>query len=83
MSALALDTHQFVKELTAAGFSEAQAEAVTSVVRRTRDVDISNLATKTDLAELKSEVLKWYIGIAGFQFLALVGALIAVERVVG
>lgn len=82
MAALALDTHQFVKDLTA-GFSETQAEAVTSVVRRTRDIDISNLATKTDLAELKSEVLKWYIGVTGFQFLGMIAAVIPLNRTLG
>ena len=33
----------------AAGFSDDQAEAVTRVVRRAQDIDLSNLATKADV----------------------------------
>jgi hypothetical protein len=28
-------------------------------VRQARDIDLTNLATKTDLAETKEELLKW------------------------
>ena len=45
VTVLALDTHEGVKELQAAGFTDVQAEAVTRVVRRAQDVDLSNLAT--------------------------------------
>jgi hypothetical protein len=51
-----LDTHESVKSLTPVGFSEAQAEALTAVVKRAVDIDFSNLATKTDLAELRREL---------------------------
>ena len=51
-----LDTHETVKSLTAAGFSDTQAEALTAVVKRAVDIDFSNLATKTDLAELRREL---------------------------
>ena len=44
-----LDTHEVVKELKAAGFSDEQAEAVTRVVRKAQDLDLSSLATKDDL----------------------------------
>ncbi len=50
------DTHAVVKELVAAGFTGEQAEAVTRAVRQAQDIDLSNLATKTDLAELKAEL---------------------------
>jgi hypothetical protein len=49
MNVLALDTHEVVKELMAAGFTDAQAEAVTRQLRQVQDVDLSTLATKTDL----------------------------------
>lgn len=51
-----LDTHESVKSLTAAGFSDAQAEALTAVVKRAVDIDFSNLATKADLAEQRREL---------------------------
>ena len=44
-----LDTHETVKALTAAGFSDSQAEALTAVVKRAVDIDLSNIATKADL----------------------------------
>jgi hypothetical protein len=49
MTLAALDTHAIVKDLRAAGFDEAQAEAVTRVVRQAQEVDLSALATKVDL----------------------------------
>jgi Skp family chaperone for outer membrane proteins len=49
VNVLAIDTHEVVKELKAVGFSEDQAEAVTRVVRRSQDVDLSGFATKLDL----------------------------------
>jgi hypothetical protein len=50
-----LDTHEIVKDLKAAGFTEEQAEAVTRAVKQAQDLDLSNLATKTDLAELRTD----------------------------
>ena len=51
-----LDTHETVKALTAAGFSDSQAEALTAVVKRAVDIDLSNIATKADLADLRREL---------------------------
>lgn len=83
-----LDTHEVVKELKAAGFTEDQAEAVTRVVRRGQDIDLSSFALKADLtaletslkaelratiAELRSELIKWMVGIA-FALLATITA---------
>ena len=50
-----LDTHEIVKDVKAAGFTEEQAEAVTRAVKPAQDLDLSNLATKTDLAELRTD----------------------------
>jgi hypothetical protein len=49
MTLIAMDTFEVVKELKAAGFTEEQAEAVTRVVRNAQEIDLSTLATKTDL----------------------------------
>jgi hypothetical protein len=51
MAALSLDTHKLVKELTATGFSEEQAEAVTRAVLVGRELDLSHLATEVGVAE--------------------------------
>lgn len=51
MPALSLDTHRLVKELTATGFTEEQAEAVTRAVLVGRELDLSHLATEAGVAE--------------------------------
>jgi|HubBroStandDraft_1064217.scaffolds.fasta_scaffold278426_2 hypothetical protein len=56
MSAVLFDTHEVVRGLKAAGFTDEQAEAVTRLVRDSRIIDLSNLATKTDLAPLATKV---------------------------
>ncbi len=52
--AIAFDTHRFVKNLTASGFTETQAEALAD-----EQVNLlnSNLATKDDVLAVKSEIL--------------------------
>jgi hypothetical protein len=49
-----IDTLEVAKELKAAGFDQAQAEAVARLVRRSQDLDLSALATKADLSELRA-----------------------------
>ena len=51
--AIAFDTHRFVKNLTASGFTEAQAEALADEQAHLLD---SNLATKTDILAIKSDI---------------------------
>ncbi len=55
MAVAAIDTHEVVKELQAAGFTEGQAAAVSRVVLQVRNIDLSNLATKADLANLATK----------------------------
>ena len=47
-----LDTHELVKDLKAAGFTDDQAEAVPRAVKHARETDFSDLATKADVANL-------------------------------
>ena len=49
--AIAFDTHRFVKNLTASGFTEAQAEALADEQVHLLN---SNLATRSDIAAVKS-----------------------------
>ena len=51
--AIAFDTHRFVKNLTASGFTEAQAEALADEQAHLLD---SNPATKSDVREVQSEL---------------------------
>ena len=102
MAITAIDTHQTVKNLTAAGFTDAQAEALTSALRRVQEIDLSDLVTKADLADLatrgeladlrnemrvefanirremadmKTELIKWVLGIGFAQVAAIVALL--------
>ena len=50
MASIAFDTHAFVKELTAAGMPEAQAEVLANSQAKLID---EKLATKQDLKELE------------------------------
>ena len=52
-AAIAIDSHRFVKSLTASGFTEAQAEALAHEQIHLLEV---NLATKSDLAAVKSDL---------------------------
>jgi hypothetical protein len=65
-----LDTHETVKSLVAAGFTDARAEALTAAVKRAVEIDLSNIAAKTDIAalrremsEMKAELVKWLVGV--------------------
>ncbi|MFM9972117.1 MAG: coiled-coil domain-containing protein [Burkholderiales bacterium] len=77
MATVAFDTHKFVKDLTASGVPDAQAEAF---VRAQQEVLAqaldSTLTTKTDIADLRIgidkefaiirteiAVLKWMLGV--------------------
>ena len=56
MASAVLDTLEIAKRLKGAGFSEAQAETMTGVLRDARDADWSQLATKDDLARLEAKL---------------------------
>ena len=51
-----LDTLEIVKRLKEAGFSEPQAEAVTTIFRDVREADFAQLATRIDLRELEQRI---------------------------
>jgi hypothetical protein len=93
MATTALDMHQTVKDLTAAGFTDSQAEALTQALRQVQQIDLSDFTTKADLAELrnelklefaavrremaeiKTELIKWILGI-GFVQVAMILAVL-------
>ncbi len=49
-TSLIIDTHQFVEDLKAGGFTDEQAESLTRALNKS---DLSQLATKADLTELE------------------------------
>ncbi len=77
MPAVTFDTLKFVEKLKAAGMPEAQAKAIAEAHAEALSESVSSiLATKTDLAELKVDLIKWMVGIALAQISLLVGILI-------
>lgn len=74
MAITSLDTHQTVKNLTAAGFTDA--EALAYALREAQQIDLSDLATKSDLArelaETKADLIKWVVGVAFAELAAIV-----------
>ncbi|MGY2047681.1 DUF1640 domain-containing protein [Methylobacterium sp. JK268] len=56
MMALALDTLAILRKLRASGFSEDQAEAITGVLKDSRDAGLEALATKADLRETELRI---------------------------
>ena len=79
MATIGFDTHEAVKALTEAGFSETQAETVVSTVREAIG---SDLATKSDLENglqtVKSELLSEMQSLELRMTLRLGGFMIAV-----
>ncbi|HVC55136.1 MAG TPA: hypothetical protein VND95_04230 [Stellaceae bacterium] len=58
MMAAAFDTLEISKRLKSVGFDDAQAEAITGVLRESREADLSKLATKDDIAHVKDDIAR-------------------------
>src|SRR5258707_3601228 len=58
MMSAGFDTLEVAKRLKGAGFDDAQAEAITGVLRESREADLSRLATKDDLALVKDDIAR-------------------------
>ncbi len=56
MVSAGFDTLEISKRLKGAGFDDAQAEAITGVLREAREADLSRLATKDDIALVKIDI---------------------------
>lgn len=87
-AAISFDTHRFVKSLTAAGFTERQAETLAKEQIRLLE---GNLATRADLAtvkadleiriqSVKSDLMKWMVGAMTAQTGLLVGVILGLPR---
>jgi hypothetical protein len=72
MQTLVIDTNGIVKKLEQRGFSRTQAEGITEALK---ELDISTLATKSDLKDLELRLVKWIGGMLIAQG-ALIVALI-------
>ena len=78
MSAVTFDTLKFAKKLENAGVSQATAEAFAEAQSEAFEelTKTKDLATKTDLHEMKYDLLKWIVGLAFAQFALLIGILL-------
>lgn len=72
MTAITFDTLKFANKLKAAGVpaQQAEAEALADALSS------SEIATRTDLIELKTDLIKWIVGIALAQIGLLVGIMV-------
>jgi hypothetical protein len=56
MASVTLDTHKIVKRLKDAGFNDLQAETVTDILAETRATDLADVANKSDITTIRSEM---------------------------
>ncbi len=74
MQAITFDTLEYSKTLQKSGFSQEQAEAMAKAQRNAMQEMIAaqQLVTKSDIQEMKHELLKWIMGIALAQTVLLI-----------
>jgi hypothetical protein len=61
MSTLPFDTHAFYVELVESGLAEKTADALTKAVAKIEIAKLEELATKRDIAEMKSDLQRWTV----------------------
>ena len=80
MTPITFDTQELVNELESSGFTRKQSETVVSVLKKSQSelatkLDIAPLASKTDLLELKVDLVKW-VGALMLAQVAVIAALV-------
>jgi hypothetical protein len=80
MTTITFDTQELVHELENNGFTRQQSEAVVAVLKKAQSelatkTDIALLASKTDLLELKVDLVKW-VGALMLAQVAVIAALV-------
>jgi len=73
--AASFDTLRAARRLKEAGVTDPVAEAIAETIGDARALDLSNLATKADLAEVELRLIKWVIGVGVAAFVALTGVI--------
>jgi hypothetical protein len=56
MTTSSLDTLDIARRLKSVGFNDAQAEAVTEIIRDVRTADLANLATRADIEATRADI---------------------------
>lgn len=77
MTAITFDTLEFSKTLQNAGMEQRQAEALAQAQRRAFEqmVTTKELATKSDLLDLKHDILKWMLTLIVAQTALIIAVL--------
>ncbi|NVZ07690.1 hypothetical protein HW932_00260 [Allochromatium humboldtianum] len=79
MTTFVLDTLAYAETLKAGGFNEQQAATKAEVEAHEnnlrRDIEALRLETKRDIAEAKSELIRWVVGAGFLQTTLIIGAL--------
>ena len=72
------DTHRLITRLTQGQMSLEQAEAVSDALQEAAEGSIDQLATRSDIAALRTELkhLKWMIGVNMTLVLLILGKLL-------
>lgn len=78
MSSITFDTLKFVKKLEAAGIASTEAEAIAEAQSDafSEMMKVNEFATKSDLMEMKFDLLKWILGLALAQCSLIIGVLV-------
>ncbi|MGU3544311.1 hypothetical protein [Methylobacterium sp. A52T] len=82
MAAVAFDTLTFARTLREqAELSPEQAEGLADAMAEALQGDLVTKADlRAELADTRSEIVRWVAGLIGFQPLAVIGAVVALAR---
>ena len=82
MAAVAFDTLKFARTLREkAKLSPEQAEGLADAMAEALQGDLITKADlRAELADTRSEIVRWVAGLIGFQTLAVIGAVVALAR---
>lgn len=75
---VAFDTHALIQRLIQGQMPQVQAEAVSAALQEALEESVGQLATKTDLADVRTDLkhLKWMIGVNWALTLLILGKLL-------
>ncbi len=80
MASLTFDTLKFAEKLIAVGVPEAQAKAEAAALSEVLEINLKDVVTKDQLdyklAGMKTELIKWMVGLALLQSGLLVAILL-------
>ena len=76
------DTHRIIKALQKQGIKELAAQAIVDAIVEGKEMDLRHLATKSDIAKVREEILaskidtiKWMVGLLVAQTGLIIGLL--------